>query len=131
MAVVFRLSSKSGVSAYLQIAKQVRQAMQLGLLRPGDQLPTVKEVVGTLAINPNTVLKAYQLLEHQGLVEGRQGQGTFVSVALPGPTPTQQASLRRGLDRWVHAALAAGLDAEGITALVEDRLHEMEVEDIA
>src|SRR3954468_11620458 len=112
MAVVFRLSSKSGVSAYQQIAKQGRQAMQLGLLRPGDQLPTVKEVVGTLAINPNTVLKAYQLLEHQGLVEGRQGQGTFVSASLPGPSPTQQASLRRGLDRWMGAAFDAGLDAE-------------------
>lgn len=131
MAVVFRLSSKSGVSAYQQIAKQVRQAMQLGLLRPGDQLPTVKEVVGTLAINPNTVLKAYQLLEHQGLVEGRQGQGTFVKVALPGPSPTQQASLRRGLDRWVRSAFDAGLDAEGIAAMVEDRLHELSIEDIA
>jgi len=131
MAVVFRLSSQSGVSAYLQIAKQVRTAMQLGLLQPGDQLPTVKEVVGTLAINPNTVLKAYQLLEHQGLVEGRQGQGTFVSVALPGPSPTQQASLRRSLDRWVRSAFDAGLDAEGIAAMVDDRLHELTIEDIA
>jgi GntR family transcriptional regulator len=131
MSVVFRLSSKSGVSAYLQIAKQVRQAMQLGLLRPGDQLPTVKEVVGTLAINPNTVLKAYQLLEQQGLVEGRQGQGTFVTAALPGPSPTQQASLRRGLDRWLHAAFDAGLDADGVTAMVDEHLHQMDVEDIA
>ena len=79
--ITFRLSTTSGVSAYLQIAKQVRQAMQLGHLQPGDQLPTVKEVVGTVAINPNTVLKAYQLLEHQGLVEGRQGQGTFVRAS--------------------------------------------------
>jgi GntR family transcriptional regulator len=131
MAVVFRLSSKSGVSAYQQIAKQVRQAMQLGLLRPGDQLPTVKEVVGILAINPNTVLKAYQLLEHQGLVEGRPGQGTFVRVALPGPSPTQQASLRRGLDRWLRAAFDAGLDAEGVTAMVDDRVYELAIEDIA
>ncbi len=131
MALVFRLSSKSGVSAYLQIANQVRQAMLLGVLQPGDQLPTVKEVVGMVAINPNTVLKAYQLLEHQGLVEGRQGQGTFVTVALPGPSPAQQATLRRGLDRWLQAAFDAGLDAEGIVAMVEDRLHDRAVEDIA
>ncbi len=131
MGVALRLSSTSGVSAYLQIAKQVRQAMQLGLLQPGDQLPTVKEVVATLAINPNTVLKAYQLLEHQGLVEGRQGQGTFVTASLPGPSPAKQASLRRSLDKWVRAAFEAGLDADGVTALVEERLHQAEIEDIA
>src|ERR1043165_8648630 len=99
MGVAFRLSSTSGVSAYLQIARQVRQAMQLGLLQPGDQLPTVKEVVGMVAVNPNTVLKAYQLLEHEGLVEGRQGQGTFVKATIPGPSPTRQAHLRRGIEK--------------------------------
>jgi len=120
--ITFRLSTTSGVSAYLQVAKQVRQAMQLGTLLPGDQLPTVKEVVATLAINPNTVLKAYQLLEHQGLVEGRQGQGTFVVATLPGPTHSQQLALRRGLDKWLQSARAAGLDAEGILGLVEAAL---------
>jgi GntR family transcriptional regulator len=129
--ITLRLSSTSGVSAYLQIAKQVRQAMQLGLLQPGDQLPTVKEAVATLAINPNTVLKAYQLLEHQGLVEGRQGQGTFVMATLAGPSPLQQASLRRGLDKWLRAAAEAGLDAEGITALFESTLRAAEAEEIA
>ena len=108
--ITLRLSSTSGVSAYLQIVKQVRHAVQLGLLQPGDQLPTVKEVVATLAINPNTVLKAYQLLEHQGLVEGRQGQGTFVTTSLSGPTPMQQAALRRSLERWLQKAFDAGLE---------------------
>ncbi len=131
MAVSFRLSSTSGVSAYLQIARQVRQAMQLGLLQPGDQLPTVKAVVATLAINPNTVLKAYQLLEHEGLVEGRQGLGTFVTVSLPGPSPVQQVRLRRQLDRWVRLAREAGLDDEGIGALVENALTDLAAEDIA
>ncbi len=129
--ISFRLSSTSGVSAYLQIAKQVRQALQLGLLEPGDQLPTVKEVVSTVAINPNTVLKAYQLLEHQGLVEGRQGQGTFVKASIPGPSPTRQAHLRRGIEKWVRSAFEAGLDAEGATALFEGVLHELEMEQIA
>lgn len=129
--VAFRLNPTSGVSPYLQIARQVRQAMQLGHLQPGDQLPTVKEVVATLAVNPNTVLKAYQLLEHQGLVEGKQGQGTFVRIALPGPSPTQQALLRRKLETWVRSALAAGLDAEGITSMVEATLHAAEAEQTA
>ena len=64
--IEFHLDSRSGVSPYLQIVQQVRQALRLGLLREGDQLPTVKEVVGQLAINPNTVLKAYRELEHEG-----------------------------------------------------------------
>ena len=126
--ITFRLSTTSGVSAYLQIVTQVRQAMQLGLLEPGDQLPTVKEVVATLAINPNTVLKAYQLLEQQGLIEGRQGQGTFVKAVLPGPTPMQRSGLQRGLDRWLEKAFAAGLDADGVTAIFETTLRNVEHE---
>src|SRR3989442_13462800 len=95
----FRLDPRSGVSTYLQIAHQVRHALRLGMLRPGDQLPTVKEAVGSLAINPNTVLKAYRELEHHGLVEGRPGLGTFVPKTLGGPPPQQPPSLRRGLHR--------------------------------
>jgi GntR family transcriptional regulator len=129
--ITLRLSSTSGVSAYLQIVKQVRHAVQLGLLQPGDQLPTVKEVVATLAINPNTVLKAYQLLEQQGLVEGRQGQGTFVVGTIAGPSPMQHAALQRNLDKWLRSAYAAGLDAEGITAMVETSLRASEAEEIA
>lgn len=129
--ISLRLNSSSGVSAYLQIARQVRHAIQLGLLEPGDQLPTVKEVVGTLAINPNTVLKAYQLLEHQGLVEGRQGQGTFVKAALAGPSPMQTAALRRSLERWLDKAFDSGLDAEGVSALFEASLASAEEARIA
>ena len=131
MPVALRLSSTSGVSAYLQIVKQVRQAMQLGHLQPGEQLPTVKEAVALLAINPNTVLKAYQQLEQQGLVEGRQGQGTFVTGALPGPSPTRQAALRRGLDKWLRSAYDAGLDDEAILAIVETALRDQGAEQIA
>jgi GntR family transcriptional regulator len=129
--ITLRLSSTSGLSAYLQIARQVRQALRLGLLQPGDRLPTVKEAVASLAVNPNTVLKAYQLLEHEGLVEGRQGQGTFVTSSLPGPSPTQQAALRRRLERWLQAAYDAGLDAEGATALFESTLSAAGMEEIA
>jgi GntR family transcriptional regulator len=126
--ITVRLSTTSGVSSYLQIARQVRHAIRLGLLRPGDQLPTVKEVVTMVAVNPNTVLKAYQLLEHEGLVEGRQGQGTFVTATLAGPSPVQQAALQRGLDKWLERAFAAGLDADDITALFETALRSTEAE---
>ena len=70
--------SHSGVPSYLQIVQQVKHALRLGLLEVGDQLPTVREVVAQITINPNTVLKAYRDLEREGLVESRPGQGTFV-----------------------------------------------------
>src|SRR5437016_9995312 len=113
----FRLDPRSGVSTYLQIAHQVRHALRLGMLRPGDQLPTVKDVVGSLAINPNTVLKAYRELNHEGLVEGRRGQGTFVSPRLPSLPPDDVRNLRIGLQRWIQQARGAGLDEENMAAL--------------
>src|SRR3984893_5051916 len=98
--IAFRLSSTSGLSTYLQLAQQVRQALRLGTLQPGDQLPTVKEVVGSLAINANTVLKAYRDLDRDGLVQGRPGLGTFVSSELPPRPPDELKELRLGLRRW-------------------------------
>src|ERR1700735_5723655 len=79
--ITFRLDPGSGRRTYLQLAQQVEQARQLGYLARGDQLPRVKDVVGSLAINPNTVLKAYRELEHRGIASGRPGQGTFVEAA--------------------------------------------------
>jgi GntR family transcriptional regulator len=115
----FHLDQKSGVSTYLQLVHQVRHAIRLGMLRPGDQLPTVKEVVEMLAINPNTVLKAYRELEHEGLAAGRPGLGTFVTNTLGGPPPEKHALLRKGLDRWLQSAYAAGLDDDAVRALFE------------
>jgi DNA-binding transcriptional regulator YhcF (GntR family) len=115
--IVFRLDARSGVPTYLQLVQQVRQALRLGLLQPGDQLPTVKEVVGMLAINPNTVLKAYRELDHEGLVEGRRGQGTFVSRALPAAAPADHSALQAELLSWIGRARAAGFDEDGVAAL--------------
>jgi GntR family transcriptional regulator len=115
--IEFRLNQRSGVPTYLQLVQQVRQAVRLGLLQPGDQLPTVKEVVGKLAINPNTVLKAYRELDHEGLVEGRRGQGTFVSQRLTAYEPAEHAALRSALLRWIERARAAGFDEDGVAAL--------------
>jgi GntR family transcriptional regulator len=82
MAIEFFLDTRSGVSPYLQLVQQVRQALQLGVLREGDRLPTVKDVVARLAINPNTVFKAYRELENQGLASAKPGVGTFITRTL-------------------------------------------------
>jgi len=122
MALIeFHLDSRSGVPTYLQIANQVRHAVQLGILKPGDQLPTVKEVVSTLAINPNTVLKGYGTLETAGIAEGRRGQGTFVKTSAPSPLGDDFGNLRRSLRDWFGRARAAGLDDQAIEALLSEQ----------
>jgi GntR family transcriptional regulator len=127
----FHLDSRSGVSPYLQIVQQVRQALRVGVLREGDQLPTVKEVVGQLAINPNTVLKAYRELEHEGLASARPGVGTFVTGSLGAGSIAAQGPLRQALQRWIVKARRAGLDDESIEALFRDSFRSTAEEDIA
>jgi GntR family transcriptional regulator len=122
--IAFRLEPDSGVPTYLQLVQQVEQALRLGHLQPGDQLPRVKDVVGSLAINPNTVLKAYRELEHRGLAGGRPGQGTFVQGTLRRVGLAEQAELRRGLAGWLRTAAAAGLDTDGMAALFSATLHD-------
>jgi GntR family transcriptional regulator len=122
-SVSFQLSSDSGVPAYLQLVQQIKQALRMGVLGVGDKLPTVKEVVAEVAINPNTVMKAYRELEHEGLVEGRQGVGTFVSRRPEGPPPGTQVRLARTLERWVQSARGEGLDDESIEALLRSTLR--------
>ena len=129
--IEFHLDSRSGVSPYLQIVQQVRQAMRLGLLNDGDQLPTVKEVVAQLAINPNTVLKAYRELEHEGLVGARPGVGTFVTGSLGGASLAAHGPLRRALQAWIAKARRAGLDDESIEALFRDSFRSAPDEEIA
>lgn len=121
--IQFRLNTHSGVPPYLQIVQQVKQALQVGILEPGDQLPTVKEVVAHVAINPNTVAKAYRELESLGLAEGRTGSGTFVRKRPAGPDPKVQEALSSDLAGWVMKARGAGLDDEAIEALVRINLH--------
>jgi GntR family transcriptional regulator len=128
----FRLDMGSGVPPYLQLVHQVRQALLLGFLQPGDRLPLIREVVETLAINPNTVAKAYRQLEQEGLVSGRPGQGTFVTAADP-PTvsPAVYSSLRRGLEGWLRRAYAAGLDDAAVAALFTAVHHSARAEGAA
>ena len=122
--IEFSLDGRSGVSPYLQVVQQVRQALRLGLLREGDQLPTVKDVVARLAINPNTVLKAYRELERDGLVAARPGIGTFVTRSLTDASLAAHEPLRRELARWLAKARRAGLDEESIEALFSNSFRE-------
>ena len=115
--IEFHLDGRSGVAPYAQLIQQVRRAMRLGLLVEGDQLPTVKDVVSKVAINPNTVLKAYRELEYEGLVAPRPGVGTFVTRTLTDDSLAAHGPLRRELEAWLDRARAAGMDDESIEAL--------------
>jgi GntR family transcriptional regulator len=129
--IEFHLDGRSPVATYKQLVQQVRQALRVGLLEPGDQLPRVREVAESLAINPNTVLKAYRELELEGLVEGRPGLGTFVVRSLAGPSLSSQAELRRQLQAWLERAREAGLDQEDVVALVETTMRSSFQEGVA
>ena len=129
--IEFHLDSRSGVSPYLQLVHQVRHALRLGLLSEGEQLPTVKDVVARLAINPNTVLKAYKELEHAGLVAARPGVGTFVIKTLSDASLAAHGPLRQELKRWFAKARRAGLDDESIEALIRDCFRSSSAEGVA
>jgi GntR family transcriptional regulator len=131
VVIEFHLDSRSGVHPYQQLVRQVRRSLRLGLLVAGDQLPTVKDVVATLAINPNTVLKAYRELEHAGLVAPRPGVGTFVVGTLSSDTLAAHGPLRRELRHWLDKARQAGLDDESIEDLFQDTFRLMSSEDVA
>jgi GntR family transcriptional regulator len=115
--IEFDLDERSGVATYLQLVQQVHDALRLGLLEPGERLPTAAQVVARLAINPNTVLKAYRDLEREGLVRGRPGQGTFVVASLPGSDRVVNARFLGSITQWLASARAAGLGPDDIEAI--------------
>jgi GntR family transcriptional regulator len=123
--IEFRLDPVSGVPTHLQLVHQVEHAMRLGYLKPGDQLPRVRDAVSSLAINPNTVLKAYRELEIKGLATGRPGQGTFIKATLSQATLPELTRLRRSLLAWLDTAETAGLDEDGMVALFTNVLRDL------
>jgi GntR family transcriptional regulator len=128
--IEFRLDDATGVPTYLQLVHQVEHALRLGYLAPGDQLPKVRDVVASLAINPNTVQKAYRELESKGLTVGRPGQGTFIKATLSQVSLTELKTLRRSLTRWLAAASDSGLDEDGIVALFTSVLRDVDGRDL-
>ncbi|WP_351233102.1 GntR family transcriptional regulator [Streptomyces sp. NPDC002133] len=129
--IEFHLNGRSGLSPYQQLVQQVRHALRLGLLKEGDRLPTVKDVAKQMAVNPNTVLKAYRELEHDGLVAARPGVGTFVTRTLADATLAAHGPLRKDLQRWLTKARLAGLDDESIEALFMNTFRDAAGEDVA
>ena len=129
--IEFHLDKRSGVAPYQQVVQQVRHALRLGLLEVGEQLPTVKEVVTSLAINPNTVLKAYKELENFGLVAARPGIGIFVTTTLSDDSLAAHGPLRQSLQRWLAQARRAGLDEESIEAIFRDVVRSSSAEGVA
>ena len=111
--IEFHLDTHSGVATYLQIVQQVKQALRLGRLQVGDQLPTVREVVAQITINPNTVL------------------GTFVQRTLASTSLASHAALRRSLVRWLQSASEAGLDGESVLALFMSTFQDTQKEETA
>ena len=129
--IEFHLDARSGLAPYLQIVQQVRRALRLGLIGGGDQLPTVRAVVARLAINPNTVLKAYRELEHQGLAAPRAGIGTFIAQTPSDASLAALGPLRLDLEGWFAKARRAGLDDESIEALFWDTFRAASAEVVA
>jgi GntR family transcriptional regulator len=129
--IEFQLDGTSGVATYLQLVQQVRQALQLGMLEPGDQLPTAQQVVTKLAINPNTVLKAYRDLEREGLVRPRPGLGTFIVRSLPRTDPAAQARFLNSMTKWMRSAQAARLSPEDIEAIYRTAVRSCYAEGVA
>jgi GntR family transcriptional regulator len=129
--IEFHLNGRSGLSPYQQLVQQVRHALRLGLLKEGDRLPTVKDVAKQMAVNPNTVLKAYRELEHDGLVAARPGVGTFVTRTLADASLAAHGPLRKDLQRWLTKARLAGLDEESIEALFMTTFRDTAGEDVA
>jgi GntR family transcriptional regulator len=127
----FDLDERSGVATYLQLVQQVHDALRLGLLEPGERLPTAQQVVAKLAINPNTVLKAYRDLEREGLVRARPGQGTFVIRSLPGTDPAVQARFISAMAEWLRSARSAGLGPEDIEAIYRSAFRDCFAEGVA
>ena len=129
--IEFQLDNASGVATYLQLVQQVHQALQLGLLEPGDQLPTAQQVVAKLAINPNTVLKAYRDLEREGLVRARPGMGTFILRSLPRTDPVMQAQFLASMTEWLRSARHAGLGPDDIEAIYKTAIRNYFAEGVA
>ena len=115
--IEFQLDETSGVATYLQLAQQVHQALRMGMLEPGDRLPTAQQVVARLAINPNTVHKAYRELEREGLARARPGLGTFPSRSSSGIDAATKTRFLTAIRAWLRSARAAGLGPDDIEAI--------------
>jgi DNA-binding transcriptional regulator YhcF (GntR family) len=122
--IAFYLDRGSGVPTYLQLVHQVDYALRLGFLTEGDQLPRIKDVTRSLAVNPDTVMKAYRELEMRGIAAGRPGLGTFIVAAPDIAGLREMSALQRRLVSWLGDAAAVGIDETGMKALFAAALRD-------
>jgi GntR family transcriptional regulator len=122
MTKLFRLDASSGVPFYRQIIDQVLLAVADGRLKPGAQLPTVRQLAVDLSVNLNTVAKAYREMEIRGIVETQQGTGTFVATRRSDRRPAERRRALEGLvDRFVALAASGGFSLEELTESLVER----------
>lgn len=122
----FHIDPDSGVPVYLQISRNIKRSIALGSLRNGEQVPSVREVAETLTVNPNTVAKAYQLLEREGIVTTRQGIGTFVTEGEISITEQERRNIvSEKLDRALVEAGHLRLSGDEIREIFNERLAEL------
>lgn len=121
----FHIDPSSGTPIYRQITDQVRQAIAGGTLRPGDRLPPVRDLAVELAVNPNTIAKAYQDLERDGVIEASRGRGTYVASAKPAVPESERAKrLFPVIDRLIAEAYLLGVSEDDLARLLQERLAE-------
>jgi GntR family transcriptional regulator len=119
--MILHLNPSSGVPLYLQLIEQVKHAIETGVLRAGDQLPSVRQIAEDLLINPNTVARAYRELEHEGIVDLKHGSGAYIRESVVGRTRLMQKArtvVRSSLDRLD----SIDLSEDEIRRLVESEL---------
>jgi GntR family transcriptional regulator len=124
LPIILRPNAALGVPIYLQLVEQVKHAVETGAMRPGEQLPAIRSVAESLVINPNTVAKAYRELEHEGIVELRQGTGAFIANRgrARGTAPATVRAAQRLVADTIERLRDNGLTNEEIRRLVEGEL---------
>ncbi|RJP16030.1 MAG: GntR family transcriptional regulator [Candidatus Abyssobacteria bacterium SURF_5] len=125
--MIIHIDPADGLPIYLQIANEVRHSIAVGALRPGEQLPSVREVAEQITVNPNTVAKAYRELELQGILETRRGTGTFVSQqAVKISRKEKDQILIKLIDRLLDEARHLQVSEEELLRLVTERIEVFE-----
>jgi GntR family transcriptional regulator len=127
--VFIRIETSSGVPITRQIVDQIRNHCAGGTLAPGDRVPSVRQLARELAVNQNTILHVYEKLTSEGILERRQGDGTYVSDRLPrGRVKAQRELFEQEVDRLVHRAVDLGISGDEAGRMLEESFHRIEKE---
>lgn len=131
MAIRIDLDFRSGIPIYVQIMDQIKRRVATGELRPGDQLPTVRQLATELRVNFNTVARAYRLLDEAGLISTQRGRGTYI-LEKPGPEVEEHLraeAIEAITRRFIREAIHLGATPEEIRAVLEKSLASQDLHD--